>query len=323
MSRPASHPAPTGDSPTVDVVICAYTEDRWSGLINAVASVNKQSSPAQRTILVIDHNDELLDRCRLQFRADGVEVMANNYERGLSGARNTGVDAATAEAIAFLDDDAVADDDWLLHFRASLRQPSVVGVGGRIEPVWVDGEPPWFPEEFGWVVGCTYRGMPTEPAPVRNPIGASMAFTAEALRAGGGFDSGLGRIGAKPVGCEETELSIHVRRHFGIDAIVYNPASLVHHHVSADRGTIRYFLSRGWNEGRSKAVVSSRTGADEALESERRYVTTTLPQGVLRGLRRPISGWSQSVMIVAGLAATGLGYVTGLLRRDRDVVATT
>ncbi|MEL7157166.1 MAG: glycosyltransferase [Actinomycetota bacterium] len=321
MNATTSDPAPSGDSPTIDVVICAYTEDRWSDLVNAVSSVSKQSSPAQRTILVIDHNNELLERCRAQFRADAVDVMANRYGRGLSGGRNTGVEASTAEVVAFLDDDATADDDWLLQFRASFAQPGVVGVGGRIEPVWVGGEPPWFPEEFGWVVGCTYRGMPTTTTPIRNPIGASMAFTVEALQAGGGFDAALGRIGTKPVGCEETELSIRVRRHFGPDAIVYNPDSVVQHHVSPDRGTVRYFLTRGWSEGRSKAAVSARTGADEALESERRYVTTTLPQGVLRGLRQPISGWSQAGMIVAGLAVTGLGYVTGRLRRDRDVVA--
>lgn len=320
MSESTSSPVPEGDSPTVDVVICAYTEDRWADLVNAVSSVGKQSSSAQRTILVIDYNDQLLERCASQFRTDGVEVMANKYKRGLSGGRNTGVEASTAEVVAFLDDDATADDDWLFHFRHALNQPGAVGVGGRIEPVWVGGKPSWFPEEFGWVVGCTYRGMPTETTAIRNPIGASMAFTAEALHAGGGFDSGLGRIGTKPVGCEETELSIRVRRHYGPGAIVYAPDSVVHHHVSANRGTVKYFLSRGWNEGRSKAVVSARTGADEALESERTYVTSTLPQGFIRGFRRPISGWSQSVMIVAGLAATGFGYVTGLLRRDRDVV---
>ncbi|MEM9613227.1 MAG: glycosyltransferase [Actinomycetota bacterium] len=321
MSDATSSPAPEGDSPSIDVVICAYTEDRWTDLVNAVTSVGKQSSPAQRTILVIDHNERLLERCRDQFRGDGVEVLANAKEQGLSGGRNTGVEAATAEVVAFLDDDAAADDDWLLHFRHALRQPGVVGVGGRIEPEWAGGEPTWFPEEFGWVVGCSYRGMPTTMTPIRNPIGASMAFTAEAIEAGGGFDAGLGRIGTKPVGCEETELSIRIRRHYGPDAIVYAPDSVVHHHVSAGRGTVKYFLSRGWNEGRSKAVVASRTGADEALESERRYVTTTLPTGVLRGLIRPLGGWYRSAMIVAGLSATGLGYAIGLLRRDRDVVS--
>ena len=316
-SEPAPRPEPV--EITVDVVICAYTEARWHQLCEAVRSVGKQSSPAQRTLLVIDHNDELANRCKAEFGSDGVEVVANRHERGLSGARNTGVEESTAEVVAFLDDDARAEQDWLLHIRDALSSDGVVGVGGRVEPDWADSRPPWFPTEFDWVVGCSYRGLPAERAAIRNPIGASMAFTVDSMALGGGFDTGLGRVGTRPVGCEETELSIRIRRSYGPESIVYVPESVVRHSVSGDRSTVSYFVRRCWSEGRSKASVALRTGAQEALDSERRYVRSILTTGVLNGLRDPLVGWLRAGMIVVGLGVTGLGYLTGRARSERNV----
>src|SRR4051812_15676117 len=48
----------------VSVVICAYTLDRWDDLVAAVTSVRSQTAPPRETIVVIDHNDELLARVR-------------------------------------------------------------------------------------------------------------------------------------------------------------------------------------------------------------------------------------------------------------------
>ncbi|HET7094259.1 MAG TPA: glycosyltransferase family 2 protein, partial [Thermomicrobiales bacterium] len=193
----------------VSVVICAYADDRWPDLLAAVASVQTQTPAAREIIVVVDHNDALLDRVRTQI--PGVAAVANVEPRGLSGARNSGVAASGGAIVAFLDDDATAAPDWLHQLCAAYDDPWVLGVGGAVEPAWAGGRPAWFPDEFDWVVGCTYRGMPGQTAPVRNLIGANMSFRRCVLEAVGGFRSGIGRIGALPVGCEETELCIRGR----------------------------------------------------------------------------------------------------------------
>ena len=88
-------------------------------------------------------------------------VVPNSGRRGLSGGRNTGVSHAIGDVVAFLDDDARAQPDWLERLAAGYRSPSVVGVGGVATPVWPGQRPPWLPPEFDWVVGCTFVGMPT------------------------------------------------------------------------------------------------------------------------------------------------------------------
>jgi glycosyltransferase involved in cell wall biosynthesis len=108
-TRPASPAQVTG--PNVSVVIAAYSSDRWTQLRDAVASVGAQHRPALETIVVVDHNPELLDRAKREL-TDAV-VVPNGGQRGASGARNTGVARSRGEVVAFLDDDASATPEWL------------------------------------------------------------------------------------------------------------------------------------------------------------------------------------------------------------------
>lgn len=161
--------------PFLSVVICAYTERRWNDLREAVASVEAQGQAVGQLVIVIDHNEVLLERARDAWSPRHV-VIANSRPTGLSGARNTGVALATGEVVAFLDDDASAVDGWARGLAAHYVDQRVMGVGGAAQPVWPTGRAPsWFPDEFGWVVGCSYRGQPVLAAPVRNMIGANMS----------------------------------------------------------------------------------------------------------------------------------------------------
>ena len=297
------------------MVICAYTERRWEDIVAAVASIRAQTHPPVRTILVVDHNPPLLERARVAF--PDLVVVPNSGRRGLSGGRNTGATHAIGDVVAFLDDDAQAEPDWLERLAAGYSDPSVLGVGGAAAPVWPGRRPGWLPAEFDWVVGCSYVGLPTAAAPVRNLIGANMSFRREVFDTVGGFTDGLGRVGSRPLGCEETELGIRLRQWRADSRLVYEPAAVVHHRVTEDRAAWRYFCARCYAEGLSKAMVSRLVGARDALETERRYVRSVLPRGIIRGLdprrRQRPPGIASAAAILVGLLLTGAGYVRGRL----------
>lgn len=321
MSSPAAQ-VPVAER-TVAVVVCAYTMDRWVDVVEAYESLVKQSRPADEIVLVIDHNDALLDALRITFPL--AKIIPNTGPQGLSGARNTGVDATTADIVLFLDDDAKAEPQWLDRMVDVFDGAGVRGVAGHAEAAWPQpGRPAWFPEEFLWVVGCSYRGLPTTRSTIRNPIGSTMGFDRAALAVTGGFSTAVGRVGTKPVGCEETELSIRLRQSDPGARIVLEPTAVVHHRVSAPRLKFGYFASRCYWEGISKAIVSGDVGAGDALESERAYTTKVLPRAVLRGLRDglrgDVSGLGRAGAVVAGFGLTGFGYVRGTVFRKKAVV---
>ena len=323
--------APTQDVPadqtgmaTLSVIVCAYSHDRYALLINGIDALLQQMSGGDELIVVIDYNEALFADVATRY-GHIATVTRNSFERGLSGARNAGIEVARNEVLAFVDDDATVRPGWIEHLRRHYLDPSVAGVGGYATPVWPTRRPAWMPSEYDWVVGCSHRGLPTSVTQVRNFIGCNMSFRRTVFQQVGRFNTTVGRVGRRPVGCEETELCIRLSQHDPSARLLYDPAVQVDHSVSVDRVRLQYFLSRCFGEGLSKYRVSGIVGTSDALSSERRYVSRVLPIGVLtalrdmvfdRGARRAAS--ARGATILLGLVATAAGYGYAMARTIWD-----
>jgi len=302
---------------SISVVICAYTMERWDALGAAVQSSLDQTLPPDEVVVVIDYNEELYRRAALELSGSQVLVLANRSTKGLSGARNTGVALSSGDIVAFLDDDAFAEPDWLEQLVDPMADPMVVGVGGWVLPHWETKAAKWLPETFYWILGCSYAGLPATNSRVRNPIGANMAMRRRVFTQVGGFTSGIGRIGQVPLGCEETELCIRYTSRFPDERFVLVRDAVVHHRVPASRLTWHYFWTRCWAEGLSKALVSSLVGSHSGLASERRHIMRSLPQEFGRSLRmiprHPLLAAVRSMLILAGTTYAVAGLLRGRL----------
>ena len=94
-----------------------------------------------------------------------------------------------------------------------------------------------------------------------------MSLRTTLAREVGGFDIGIGRVGTRPVGCEETELAIRLTAARPASAVFYVPVATVDHHVAPERLRLSYFLRRCWHEGVSKANVVRLAGASAGLNA--------------------------------------------------------
>jgi GT2 family glycosyltransferase len=306
---------------SVAVVLCAYTLDRWDDICSGVESLSQQTLPPAEVVLVVDHNESLAQRAMVELcpLLPSLRVVRNTGNRGLSGARNTGIAATKSAYVAFLDDDATPSPSWLAELVDPFVDSAVFVTGGRAVPAWPESRPRWWPEEFDWVVGSSYRGMPTRISDVRNVIGCSMAFRREAFVLAGTFAEDVGRVGRTPLGCEETELCIRLRQASPGVRVVYTPTSLVHHRVTTERRRFQYFAARCRAEGISKAHISTMVGGHDATSSERDYALRTLPAAVLRGLAGPLrgdpAGPARAAVVIAGLVLTVYGFLLGTARR--------
>jgi hypothetical protein len=233
--------------------------------------------------------------------------------------------------VAFLDDDAIAEPEWLERLVVHYATPDVLGVGGRVLPDWRSGRPDWFPDEFNWVVGCSWIGLPDTLSEVRNPIGANLSVRRDVYSATGGFPDEMGHVattnGGKVTGtADETEFCIRASTLHPGGRWLYAPDACVHHVVATSRLTWKFFVGRCRMEGDSKALLTSIAGTQLGLESERRYVRSVLPRGVLRELRRGLAGDRAALRcagaIVAGLTITATSYARGRARLALRGVAT-
>jgi cellulose synthase/poly-beta-1,6-N-acetylglucosamine synthase-like glycosyltransferase len=299
--------------PTVSVVICAYTEDRWLQLKQAVASVETQTSLPIEIVVCIDHNEELLRKSEEYFRqgrpagAVPLNVLANKYNGRLGSARNTAVEFASGEVLTFLDDDAVAASDWLEQLIAPYDDKRVGAVGGAPLPVFEVRRPRWFPHEFDWVFGCAYQGLPLARAPLAHLIGANMSVRSSALREIGGFHSD-----------NHDDMDMCHRIAHAQHRVLYEPRAIVHHFVPAGRTTWHYFWRRCYsvNQGKVEAFANMQEAAH--LGAELAFVTRTLTTGVLAEIRQIIRGdlygLARMGAMVAGITLAGFGHLSGKLR---------
>jgi len=301
----------------ISVVICTYTDRRWSVLREAISALQQQTLPPHEIVVVVDHEPALLERAATELEA--VAVLPSMGSPGLAGGRNTGAQAATGSFVAFIDDDAVPEPDWLERLADAYEDEGVVAAGGAVIPRWAGPRPAWFPPEFDWVVGCTYRGLPKTRSPVRNLIGANMSFRREVFEHLK-FFPGLGHAHGRSLGGEETDFCIRLTEARPEQRIVYEPGARVHHHVPSERARFGYFLSRCYTEGLSKGVLSGRVGRRAGLASERAYVRVVLPGAALSPVadalrtRQP-SALCRTLAVAVGLAAASSGYALSRLRR--------
>lgn len=308
---------------SVSVVVPAWNSARRDELAACLEAIERQTLAPLEVIVVIDHNEELLAWVRQSFPV--VRAVANEGERGVVDARNTGTALARGDIVVLTDDDTVAETTWIEKLASCFEDPTVIGVTGELLPHWSGAKPEWFPYEFYWVFGCSYAGLPTELAPVRNPIAANMAVRRWALEEVGGFRQGVaprqirhrGAVVAGGHALEDTELGIRIGRRRPEMQWLYQPHATVHHRVNEEQATPGYLLRRSFEEGAGKAALAQAVGSEDGLESERRHLLVVIPRGVLGGFRDLLkgepAGIARAAMIVAGIAAAACGYAGAVL----------
>ncbi len=316
---------------SVSVTIPAYTMERWELLCESVESVRAQTVAAEQVVVCIDNNEELLRRAEREW-ADcsdpAVVVIPNRHSEhldhlaahglahgtsrrfGAGPARSAAAELVHSDVIAFIDDDARAEPDWLAQLLSVFESPSIVAVGGAPLPVYETGRPRWYPDNFDWVFGCAYQGLPSSAAPLRHLIGANLAVRRYAWEAVGGFmDSDF----------DDLDLCLRLAQRFGSESLYYAPDAVVHHFVPAERVTWRYFYRRCYFVNRGKVKVFRSLGGAANLMAEREFVLRALTTQVGEYLRRAAKGQPdalrQLAAMMAGIALAVLGHVRG--RMDR------
>jgi GT2 family glycosyltransferase len=168
---------------------------------------------------------------------------------GLSRARNRALAWAAetgADALAFVDDDAVVEPGWWSALRRAWDEApaEVACIGGPIRPRYSIPPPPWFSEGIAHALTLLDRGPEVRDLDphVEAVYGANISFRVEPLRAVGGFDPALGHAGGRVFFAEEDEAQRALAR-LGY-RVRYVPGPGVVHVIPADRLTRASFIRR-------------------------------------------------------------------------------
>ena len=230
----AAPPAAPSDAPLVSVVVC--TRNGAATLHECLEGVVALDYPRFEAVLV---DDGSTDESAAIAQEYGVRVISTP-NRGLSAARNTGMEAARGEIVAYLDDDASPDRHWLTYLAATFASTDHAAVGGPNIPP---------PDETG-VAACV-ASTPGGPVHVlvsdteaEHLPGCNMAFRRDALMAIGGFDRQFRVAG------DDVDVCWRLRDE-GM-TLGFHPAATVWHRR---RATVRRFWRQQRGYGRAEALL--------------------------------------------------------------------
>jgi len=226
--------APRVDPPGVSVIVCTYNGE--ATLEETCAAVRGQEYPNFESLLV---DDGSTDGSAAIAEAHGFRVISTKNQ-GLSAARNTGLDAATGDIVAYVDDDVVPDAHWLSYLVDVFESTSFVAVGGPNLAVPGDG-----------TVADAVDAAPGNPTHVlisdreaEHIPGCNAAFRTEALRRIDGFDTRFGVAG------DDVDVCWRLQDEGG--KIGYSAAAMVWHHR---RGTVGGYLRQQRGYGKAEAML--------------------------------------------------------------------
>ena len=303
----------------VSVVVCTYTMDRYDVFKAAVESVLAQTYDPVEVVLVIDGNSEVYERVAEEFGDhESVIIHDNEENRGISFSRTKGAELASGEIVAFIDDDGVAEPDWIEHHVAAYEETDAVAVGGYVAPEWVTSKPAFFPEEFYWLVGCTERGFAEDGEEIRNGYGSNVSYRRSVFLDVGGYDVNTGRKGDRHIQAHEAPVGIRIREEYG-KGVVYVQDAVVHHKLFEYRGDFRWLVFRSFWQGFSKRVMELLYPGAQGNESAflKDLLVRALPSRVRRTIvERSTKPIQEAVASVVFTGAVGLGYLYGLTKRD-------
>ena len=247
----------------LSIIICSY--NRASYIEAAFDSLYNQSSGLEsfETIIVDNNSTDNTSEVFKNWRAshtNGSFTYLTESKQGASFARNTGAASAKGQWLCFMDDDAIANKDYVENIIKHIEtKPDAIGFGGRIIPKYIPSEPKWMSYYVSSLVGnfdyapeaCAFENG-------KYPIESNMILKKSAFELVGGFNEAIpGVAGTLRIGGEGKELFYKVIA-LG-EKIYYDPSICVYHVVEVKKLTPEYLyrvasgIGRG-ERARTKAI---------------------------------------------------------------------
>jgi len=298
----------------VSVIICTYAAERYDDFSEAVESVLEQTYDSVEVVVVVDGNRAVAERARTDF-TDEIIVHNNSENRGVSYSRTKGAKIATGDVVAFIDDDAVADTNWISELVRGYEDTDALAVGGRMDGLWLAGRPWFLPEEFDWLVGVTHRGFTTEVEEVRNTFESNISFRREIFLELGGFDPKLGPKADKYLHSEGSEIGLRLQSEYD-QGVLYIPTAVVQHKVFKNRTKFLWLSKRAFKQGVSKKRMQQHTlhSSGEEMNFLYKLLVKHIPRRIQQIIQeRSINQVGKLIMTFVLTSVVVLGYIYSAL----------
>ena len=285
----------------ISVVICTYNRARY--LTGALDSLSTQTIGVENYEVIIVNNastDDTALVCQkyLTEHPEAPITYLEEHQQGASFARNTGAAIAKAPLLCFMDDDAVAKNDYIEKILVFFQEvPDAGGLGGRIIPRYVPAEPVWMSHYVSSLVGHFHYSNERSPfSGGKYPLESNMIIRTADFREIGGFSSALpGVVGNIRIGGEGKDLFYRLMQLGRV--IYYDPEVVVEHVVETEKLTPAYLYRVASGIGRGERVRIGKKGKMAFLFKTLEYIFK-LGAAIVLGIGYALQGHPAKTMPV-------------------------
>lgn len=285
----------------LSVIICSYNREQY--IVNAIKSLYNQTIDKHLfEVFVVDNNST--DNTK-QVCANYLATLTNfnihyveEKRQGATFARNAGAALAKGEYLVFMDDDAVANEDFLEEILNFFQQnPQADGVGGRIIPLYIPEEPKWMSYYVSSLVGnFQYSETVKEFENEKFPLESNMVTPKALFDSVGGFSEHiLGVVGTVRIGGESKDYHIKLQQQG--KKIYYSPNIIVQHVVEVTKLTRAYMYRVASGIGRGERARTKALGNVAYIKKNLEYLYKLIGSIVL-GIKYTLQGNPQKAMPV-------------------------
>ncbi len=218
------------DTPKLSVIICTYNRYRY--LNAAFESLKNQDADKKdfEIILINNNSTDKTEEVTKEFIKNNPDLNFKYFfepNQGLSYARNRGIKEASAPVISFMDDDAIAEKDYVKNIIKYFYDPSYQkydAAGGKVIPIYEKGkEPAWMSKYLQRLVSAVDEGNKVKEFTNKYPVGCNMIFRKKVFETIGLFNTDL------TLRSDDKYIFNQIKKHG--KKVLYLPDVVVHHNI--------------------------------------------------------------------------------------------
>ncbi len=216
----------------ISVIIPTYNRDKY--LFQALTSLTKQSLPASEfeVVVVDDGSTDNTENVIFDFVSDFEIIFSRQSHRGVSQARNFGINDSHGYILVFFDDDAIAASSWLENIKRIMESENIIT--GSVEPI----------HNNIWKYFAPHYHQADKPQESSVLLEGNCAIKRYVFESIGQFDANL------DYGHEGKEFIHRASRFF---KIMYYPEMVIYHDYASG---LSNYLSKQWKFGEKMSYLN-------------------------------------------------------------------
>ncbi len=233
----------------LSIIVCTYNRDQHIG--QALKSLTEQDfNPEDFEIVIIDNNStdktsEIIENFKINHPSHQIKIFKET-KQGLAFARNKGIKESDGNYVSFIDDDAIAEKDFVRQIKENAtKYQKYMAFGGKVLPKYEEEkEPKWMSKYIERIISIVDMGNEVKEFKKSYPVGCNMFFKKELLNQIGNFDEKVYLRG------EDKEIFYKIKR--AGHRVLYTPDVVVWHFIDAYRTSLDYVTRISWLNGKSE-----------------------------------------------------------------------